>query len=115
MLIRAAISKRKKIITHRMINVRRSYRMGNQMRLPKHRLYIGQAIVGIQVRSSRKDTTPTQIVVFHLPRGAKRSRLRARHAISIPKIKVMYPITKIPAVVSPCPLLFKCFSAYQEM
>jgi hypothetical protein len=74
--------------------------MGNQMRLPKHRLYIGQAIVGIHVSKSRNDTTAMQIVVFHLPRGANRSVLSDLQAISMPNTMVMYPTKKIAGLVS---------------
>jgi len=66
----------------------------NQIKLPKHRLYIGQAMVGIHVSTTRNDNMAIQIVVFHLPRGAKRSDLTDLQAISNPKIKVMYPIKK---------------------
>jgi hypothetical protein len=100
MLMIAASSRQKKTRTHRMERVRRSYRMGNQIRLPKHRLYIGQAIVGIHVSRSRNDTTARQIVVFHLPRGSNRSDLVDLQAISMPKTIVMYPTTKIAASVS---------------
>jgi len=78
-----------------MTRVRRSYRMGNQIRLAKHRLYMGQAMVGIHVSMSKNDTTAMQIVVFHLPRGANRSVLRDLQAISMPKTMVMYPTRKI--------------------
>lgn len=74
--------------------------MGNQMRLPKHRLYIGHAIVGSHVSKSRNDTTAMQIVVFHLPRGANRSVLTDLHAISKPKTMVMKPTRKIATTVS---------------
>jgi hypothetical protein len=95
MLMIAARSRQKKTKIDRMTSVRRSYRIGNQMRLPKHRLYIGQAIVGIHVSKSRNDTTAIQMVVFHLPRGANRSDPTDLHAISMPKTKVMYPTRKI--------------------
>lgn len=95
MLMMAARSRQKKTRMQRMTRVRRSYRMGNQIRLPKHRLYMGQAIVGIHVSRRRNDTTAMQIVVFHLPRGAKRSVLRDLQAISMPKTMVMYPTRKI--------------------
>jgi hypothetical protein len=95
MLMIAARSRQKKTRIHRMESERRSYRIGNQMRLPKHRLYIGQAIVGIHVNKSRNDTTAMQIVVFHLPRGANRSDLVDLQAISMPNTMVMYPTANI--------------------
>jgi hypothetical protein len=70
------------------------------MRLPKHRLYMGHAIVGIHVKSSRNDTTAMHIVVFHLPRGAKRSDLMDRQAVSMPNTMVMYPTMKIATQIS---------------
>jgi hypothetical protein len=96
----AARSRQRKTRTHKITSIRRSYRMGNQIRLPKHRLYIGQAIVGIHVNKSRNDTTAIQIVVFHLPRGANLSVLIDRKAISMPNIKVVYPTRKIAVHVS---------------
>jgi hypothetical protein len=99
-LMIAARRRQKKTKMHIMTSIRRSYRMENQMRLPKHRLYIGQAIVGIHVNKSRNDTTPIQIVVFHLPRGANLSVLMDLTAISIPNIKVMYPTMNMAVKVS---------------
>jgi hypothetical protein len=78
-----------------------SYLTGNQIRLPKQRLYIGQATVGIHVSSERDETTTMQIVTFHFPRGANRLYFRERSAISMPKTRVMYPIRNIAALVSP--------------
>lgn len=74
--------------------------MGNQMRPPKHLLYIGHRMVGSQVSNSRNDTTAMQIVVFHLPRGANRSVLMDLHAISKPKTTVTKPTKKIAMMVS---------------
>jgi hypothetical protein len=73
------------------------------MRLPKHRLYIGQAIVGIQVNKSRNDTTAVQMVVFHLPRGSNRSDLVDLQAISMPNTIVMYPTKNIAMFISSRP------------
>jgi len=72
-----------------------SYRIGNQIKLAKHRLYIGQATVGIQVRRTRKEMNPMHTVVDHFPRAANRSRLRARIAMSTPKTRVTFPTKKI--------------------
>jgi hypothetical protein len=82
------------------------------MRLPKQRLYIGQAIVGIHVNKSRNDTTAIQIVVFHLPRGANLSVLIDRRAISMPNIKVVYPTRKIAVQVRKCPALIDALSIH---
>jgi hypothetical protein len=100
MLIKAASRMKKKTRTLRMTMAISSYRTGNQIRLPKQRLYIGHATVGIHVRRTMKDTTPMQIAAFHRPRGANRSYLKARRAISIPKTRVIYPMRKIAMVVS---------------
>jgi hypothetical protein len=100
MLIIAASSRQEKTRTHRMESVSRSYRIGNQIRLPKHRLYIGQTTVGIHVSRRSNDTTATQIVVFHLLRGSNRSDLIDLQAISMPNTIVMYPTTKIAVPVS---------------
>jgi hypothetical protein len=89
MLIRAAKSSKEETKIDRRTSIRRSYRIGNQMRLPKQVLDIGQTTVGIHVSKSMNDTTATQIVVFHLPRGANRSFLKARIATSMPKTSVM--------------------------
>jgi hypothetical protein len=89
MLMIAARRRQRKANTHRIMSVRRSYRMANQIKLPKHRLYIGHAIVGIQVARSKTDTAEMQIVVFHLPRGANRSERSDRQAVSKPKTRVM--------------------------
>lgn len=85
----AARRRQEKTKVHKRTSVRRSYRIVYQIRLPKHLLLIGQAIVGIHVRRSRNDTTAMQIVVFHLPRGANRSDRSDLQAISMPKTKVM--------------------------
>jgi hypothetical protein len=100
-LMIAARRRQKKTMIQRMTIIRRSYRMGNQIRLPKHRLYIGHAIVGIHVNKSRNDTTAIQIVVFHLPRGANLSVLMDLTAVSIPNINVMYPTMNMAMRVNP--------------
>jgi hypothetical protein len=105
MLIRAAKSKRKKTRMENIISVRRSYRIGKKIRLPKQVLDIGQATVGIHARRSINDITAMQIVVFHFPRGANRSCLKALMAISIPKTKVINPMRKSAGTVSLVPLL----------
>jgi hypothetical protein len=98
-----------------MINIRRSYRIGNQIRLPKHVLDIGQATVGIQVIRSIKDTTAMDIVVFHLPRGRKRSCRNPLMSISTPKTNVMYPTRKIAAIVRLHLWRWNGDGTYQEM
>jgi hypothetical protein len=83
-----------------MTKMRRSYLMGNQMRLPKHLLYMGQAIVGIQVSTIKNPAIPIHTVVVHFPLGSNGCDLKARIAVSNPKIKVMYPMMKIAVSVS---------------
>jgi hypothetical protein len=100
MLIRAAKSKRKKTRIEKIISVRRSYRIVKKIRLPKQVLDVGHATVGIHARRSIKDITAMQMVVFHLPRGANRSCLKALIAISIPKTKVINPMRKRAGMVS---------------
>jgi hypothetical protein len=104
MLMVAARRRQENTRIERMTSVRRSYRIGNQIRLPKHRLYIGQAIVGIHVSKSRNDTTAMQMVVFHLPRGANRSDPTDLQAISMPKTIVMYPTRKIASKSAQTPM-----------
>lgn len=89
-----------------------SYRTGNQIRLPKQRLYMGHATVGIQVKRSMNAMTPTHIDAFHFPRGANRSYLKARIAISIPKTRVTYPVMKI---ATHCQRRTKCLSPLQNL
>lgn len=82
-----------------MDSIRRSYRIGNQMRLPKQMLDIGHTTVGIHVSISKSDTTAMHIIVFQLPRGAKRSCRNARISVSIPKTSVMNPTRKMAVMV----------------
>lgn len=100
MLIIAASSRNVLMKMMRTTVMRSSYRIGNQIRLAKHVLNIGQIIVGIHIISVRKQMNPTRMVVVHLPLGANRSRLRARIPISIPKTRVIIPKRKIAVQVS---------------
>ena len=98
--MRAAKSRKEETRVMRMTMAMSSYRTGNQIKLPKHRLNIGQMTVGIQVSKLKKATTAMQMVEFHFPRGANRSDLKALIAVSIPNTRVMYPIKNMATAVS---------------
>lgn len=99
-LMSAATSSKRKTSTERIDSMRRSYRIGNQIRLPKQVLDIGQTTVGTHVNRSISDTTAMQTDVFQLPRGAKRSCRYALMSVSTPKTNVMYPMRNMAVMVS---------------